>query len=346
MARITYPVRVSGLRCRSVSARTAFTLVELLVVVAIIGVLIGLLLPAVQAARESARRTTCVNKLRQVGQAMHNYADANKRLPQGCATIVTSGTSLSERDPNSGATWVVFILPFIEQESLATNYDHSVWSRHPTNNAITKTRLVELDCPSHPPVTSLFTQDATGVANPAGFVGFAKGNYAANAGSHQFDSFFTATRRGPFSVRGVYGAKWSEIVDGTSKTILATEIVKAQWNGQGDDRGAWGWSTGPTFSGYAYDNLSPAGGGQYILTPNTLGTRDSSPYSNNDSTHEIFHFRSRSDCCGGVGARSFHPAGCNFVFGDGAVRTLADTIDPATYQRLLSMADGQVVGDY
>ncbi len=326
--------------------RNAFTLVELLVVIAIIGVLVGLLLPAVQAARESARRTACVNKLRQIGQAMHNYADANKRLPQGCATIVAGGTSLGERDPNSGATWVVFILPFIEQESLAANYDHSVWSRHPTNNAITKTRLAELDCPSHPPVTRLFSDAATGVANPTGFVGFAKGNYAANVGSHQFDSFFTATRKGPFSVRGVYGAKWSEITDGTSKTILATEIAKAQINGHGDDRGAWGWATGPTFSGYAYDNLSPAGAGQYILTPNTLGTRDSAPYVNNDSTNPVFHFRSRSDCCGGVGARSFHPSGCNFVFGDGAVRTLADTIDPTTYQRLLAIADGQVLGDY
>jgi prepilin-type N-terminal cleavage/methylation domain-containing protein len=345
MARITYPVRVSGLRYRSVSARTAFTLVELLVVVAIIGVLIGLLLPAVQAARESARRTTCVNKLGQVGQAMHNYADANKRLPQACASLATSGT-VGERDPNSGATWVVFVLPFIELDSLGAAYDHSASSRHTTNNAITKNQLSELICPSHPPVTQRFSDAATGVANPTGFVGFAKGNYAANVGSERFNSYENTLTRGPFSVHKCYGAKWHELSDGTSHTVLASEIINASLNAHGDDRGAWGWATGPTFSGYAYDNLSPAGGGQYILTPNTLGTRDSSPYSNNDSTNPIFHFRSRGDCCGGVGARSFHPAGCNFVFGDGAVRTLADTIDPTTYQRLLSMADRQVVGDY
>jgi len=339
MAPITYPMRVSGLRWRTARARTAFTLVELLVVVAIIGVLVGLLLPAVQAARESARRTTCVNKLRQVGQAMHNYADANKRLPQACASLATSGT-VGERDTNSGATWVVFVLPFIELDSLGAAYDHSASSRHATNNAITKNQLSELICPSHPPVPQRFSDAATGVANPTGFVGFAKGNYAANVGSERFDSYENPLTRGPFSVHKCYGAKWHELSDGTSYTVLASEIINASLNAQGDDRGAWGWATGPTFSGRTWEDR------WVVLTPNNLSARDSAPYVNNDSTNRIFHFRSRSDCCGGVGARSFHPAGCNFVFGDGAVRTLADTIDPTTYQRLLSMADGQVVGDY
>jgi prepilin-type N-terminal cleavage/methylation domain-containing protein len=320
------------------SDRHGFTLVELLVVIAIIGTLVGLLLPAVQAARESARINSCQNKLKQIGLALHSCADTRKRLPQGCSTVVTSGTSLSERDANSGATWVVFVLPFIEQASLAAQYNHSVWSRDATNNAINKTRLAELLCPSHPPVVTLFSQAATGTANPSGFVGFAKGNYAANVGSHLFDSFFTATRKGPFSVRGVYGAKWSDITDGTSKTILASEITNAEWNGGGDDRGAWGWSTGPTFSG-----ASPSGG---VLTPNTLSFMDWSPYANNDLTNPIFHLRSESDCCGGVAARSFHTTGCNFVFGDGAVKMITDTIDPTTYQRLLAIADGNVAGAY
>jgi prepilin-type N-terminal cleavage/methylation domain-containing protein len=216
------------------SIRHGFTLVELLVVIAIIGTLVGLLLPAVQAARESARLNSCQNKLKQIGLAMHNSADIRKRLPPGCATVVTSGTSLSERDANSGATWVVFVLPFIEQAALAAKYDHSVWSRDATNNAINKTRVPELLCPSHPPVTGLFFQAATGVANPSGFAGFAKGNYAANVGSDLFDSFFTSTKRGPFSVRGVYGAKWSDITDGTSKTILASEIANEDDPGERD----------------------------------------------------------------------------------------------------------------
>jgi prepilin-type N-terminal cleavage/methylation domain-containing protein len=321
------------------SIRHGFTLVELLVVIAIIGTLVGLLLPAVQAARESARLNSCQNKLKQIGLAMHNSADIKKRLPPGCATVVTSGTSLSERDANSGATWVVFVLPFIEQAALAAKYDHSVWSRDATNNAINKTRVPELLCPTHPPVTGLFSQAATGVANPSGFAGFAKGNYAANVGSDLFDSYFTSTKRGPFSVRGVYGAKWSDITDGTSKTILASEIANAEAGGNGDDRGAWGWSTGPTFSG----------GSPYlvVLTPNNGRYMDWSPYSNNDTTNPIFNLRSQSDCCGGVGARSFHAdGGCNFVFGDGAVRMITDMIDPTTYQRLLAIADGQVMGEY
>jgi prepilin-type N-terminal cleavage/methylation domain-containing protein len=327
-------------RCcmRHRSLRHGFTLVELLVVIAIIGTLVGLLLPAVQAAREAARLNSCQNKLKQIGLALHNSADIKKQLPKGCTTVVTSGTSLSERDANSGATWVVFMLPFIEQEALAAKYNHSVWSRDASNNAISKTRISELLCPTHPPVTGLFTQAATGVANPSGFVGFAKGNYAANVGSHQFDSFFTATRKGPFSVRGVYGAKWSDITDGTSKTILASEIAIAEAGANGDDRGAWGWSTGPTFSGG-----SPSG---VVLTPNTFRDVDWAPYVNNDTTNSIFHFRSGADCCGGVAARSFHVTGCNFVFGDGAVKMISDTIDPTTYQRLLAIADGQVTGEY
>lgn len=287
------------------SFRHGFTLVELLVVIAIIGTLVGLLLPAVQTARESARRSSCQNKLKQVGLALHNYADAQKRLPPGCTTIASGGTSLNERDSNSGATWVVLVLPYLEQQSLYDRYNQSAWSRDATNNAITRNRLPELDCPSHEPATGRFTQAATGAANPTGFSGFAKGHYAVNVGSKLFNSYDDPLTRGPFSVLKLYGAKWSEFTDGTSRTILASEIINVQVGPDGDDRGAWGWSTGPTFSG----------GSPWlkVLTPNNPDPQavDWSPYINNDATNRISNLRGGSDCCGGVAARSYHDTGCN-----------------------------------
>lgn len=326
---------------RAAPNRTGFTLVELLVVIAIIGTLVGLLLPAVQSARESARLNSCQNKLKQIGLALHNYADAQKQLPKGCTTVASGSTSLVMRDPNSGATWVVFALPFLEQASLVSKYDFSVWARHGTNNAITKTRLQELVCPSHPPITTLLTQ---GPSTPAGFVGFAKGNYAVNVGARDFNtSYGTATTRGPFSVYQLYGAKFSDITDGLSKTILGSEIVNADVDGAGDDRGAWGWATGPTFCGL-YKCGTAAG--DVPLTPNSRMANDTSPYSNNDGTNANYNLRGVWDIDGGVGARSFHQGGCSFLFADGSVRMLSDSIASTTYLNLLAIADGKSPTDY
>src|SRR5438067_13078670 len=97
--------------------RRAFTLVELLVVIAIIGVLVALLLPAVQSARESARRMSCMNNLKQTGIALHNHHDSYGTFPAGG---VTNGTCCSTQ---SGATWTIYILPFIEQQTLYDKYD-------------------------------------------------------------------------------------------------------------------------------------------------------------------------------------------------------------------------------
>src|SRR3989304_5587049 len=100
--------------------RLAFTLVELLVVIAIIGVLVALLLPAVQAAREAARRMQCGNNLKQIGLAMHNYADANKKFAPGNITDGDCCGTLSH------ITWPISILPYVEQSALSERYNYSL----------------------------------------------------------------------------------------------------------------------------------------------------------------------------------------------------------------------------
>src|SRR5437899_6136076 len=104
-------------RFRTCLCRPGFTLIELLVVIAIIGVLVGLLLPAVQKVRETANRMTCQNNLKQIGLAVHNYHDANRTFPPGG---VTNGPCCGTK---SGATWAIYLLPYLEQENLYKLYD-------------------------------------------------------------------------------------------------------------------------------------------------------------------------------------------------------------------------------
>lgn len=129
----------SGMQASRCKRRAAFTLVELLVVIAIIGVLVALLLPAVQAAREAARRMQCTNNLKQIGLACHNYEAANKSLPPG---------SGYER-PDPVPTWVVRLFPFFEQQGIAAQYNAEEYADSPRNAALAKTSVIPvLVCPS------------------------------------------------------------------------------------------------------------------------------------------------------------------------------------------------------
>jgi prepilin-type N-terminal cleavage/methylation domain-containing protein/prepilin-type processing-associated H-X9-DG protein len=347
--------------------RRGLTLVELLAVIAIIGMLVGMLLPAVQAARESARRSDCASRLRQVGLALHQYQSSMGRLPAAGVSVNPAATQMIERDGDAtpanrmawaGASWAVFILPFLEQKTLNDAYDHSRLAVSGANNAITKTRVPALVCPAHPfvkPGSSLLTQPLDMYFSPrgdyspplpsaAGFIGFEKGNYAVNVGANKMQLVSDSTSaafKGPFSVAAMYGAPPAAVSDGSSNVIVASEIVNVLTGGNGDQRGAWGWPGGSTFCGRGT-------GTTIILTPNTLAQVDWMAYSNNDMTNPIFSFRGGGDSSagGGTAARSFHSGGCNFVFADGAQRFLTDAIDPTTYVRLLAIADGNVVSAF
>jgi len=309
--------------------KSGFTLVELLVVIAIIGVLIALLLPAVQQAREAARRMQCTNQQKQLGLALHNYHDTFGSFPPGAVWLGSGNEAPEEaRDEDWGATWALMILPFIEQDNLHALYDFGALARTGNatsgNNQVTRQRPDAFICPSHPEVTSRLTQN---------FNGFAKVNYAVSLGAcrnMRRADFNNNARKGAFNVVEQYGANFRDMTDGTSNSIILSEIFNV--DSGGDDRGAWGWNSGATFNGRNSDD---------ILTPNDNQQYDSSRYSFNSTSQTIYGMNSSPDTNSGcVAARSFHPGGVVMCMGDASCQFVAETIDETVYVNALAISDG------
>lgn len=310
-------------------------MIELLVVIAIIAILIALLLPAVQQAREAARRSTCKNNLKQLGLAMHNYHDTHRTFPPGAVWYGIGSAPENGRDANWGTTWVVQILPFMDQANLYNNYNMSLNARSAnasSTDSVLRAKIPSLICPSQPGVDrSNLSQD---------FNGFSKITYAASvgAGSTLTRSDYTnPNRRGFFSAVAQNGAKIRDVTDGSSNSIMLSEIVVGI--SSGDDKGAWGWCTGALFSGRNSNG---------ILTPNAK-VLDRTPYASNNTSDKNFNRRNSPDdinAGSGQAARSFHVGGVHATMGDGAVRFLSENIDQTTYLNLLSIADGNVVGEF
>jgi prepilin-type N-terminal cleavage/methylation domain-containing protein/prepilin-type processing-associated H-X9-DG protein len=311
-----------------------FTLVELLVVIAIIGILVALLLPAIQAAREAARRSQCINNLKQVGIAFQNYHDVHKQLPIGAYSCCNG-------------TWQPAILPFIEEQQLADmyqilpkteqffnddyRYDSEILTRTPPirNYEVTQKRIATLTCPSDEPQVA--------IGGIYGREGVTYHNYVANFGTTNHSGNPTLLGVGYFgspfigqddggNVRHNLVAKFKQISDGLSKTMLVSETVQGK---EGDLRGLtwWGWAAG--FETFVAPNGSDA---------DLLQNKD---YCKKDVA-------SNPPCGPAVGpkfynaARSRHQGGVNVVMCDGSVQFVVDDVDLATW-RAASTTKGQEV---
>ncbi len=299
--------------------RRAFTLIELLVVIAIIAVLIGLLLPAVQKVRESAARMQCGNNLKQMGLAIHSYHDTYKALPPS-------------RVGPQHATWFVLILPYLEQSALYNQWDltRNYYEQTPlVQNAFVRTYV----CPSRRSISmpsTMYEVSSTGIPDSQEHYG-SQGDYACNGGQ-----FYNAIVDHPLCQGAMCYANaqvdgsgqvtssqsqtaLKDITDGTSQTFLVGEkhSVQSMWGQSGPT-----WGEGAIWNGDFPRNFSRIGG----QTKWNLGQ------GSNDLVGP-FH------CKFG----SWHTGICQFLFSDGHVISLSNSIDMDTLQKLSCRNDGQVV---
>ncbi|MCA9046851.1 MAG: DUF1559 domain-containing protein, partial [Planctomycetaceae bacterium] len=199
------------------SRHRGFTLIELLVVIAIIAVLIALLLPAVQQAREAARRSQCKNNLKQIGLALHNYHDTFTVFPPGYITRNINNTAMATMESGPGFAWGTMILPYIDQAPLYNHFDFNEDATDHHNAEHGSEFLPVFACPSDPQPNKFTVTDGGGTTyelGSANYVGiFGYGSVTMNAGQPQGDGLFYRNSR-----KGM-----RDVTDGTSNTIMVGE---------------------------------------------------------------------------------------------------------------------------
>ena len=296
--------------------RSGFTLVELLVVITIIGILIALLLPAVQAAREAARRLQCSNNSKQVGLAMHNYHTAQRCFPPGTIYIYDSGNAANNY---FGLGWSSFILPFMESAQIYNKYDFSapIWTQYvpysePTNVEIGANRIAAYVCPSDP-------QDElcdVGTRQNGGRILWWKCNVAGVADSYSaWDDgalFDTPIHDGDGMLFNVRAVKIRDVTDGTSSTLFVGEVTGDK---PGSQRG-WTWVHFTLASPY--------------LGINGAGTIPGEGVFRRESGYEPTF-------------SSYHPGGCHFLIVDGSVQFISENIDAVVLRGLSTRGGGEPI---
>jgi prepilin-type N-terminal cleavage/methylation domain-containing protein len=351
------------------SARTClrgFTLVELLVVIAIIGILVALLLPAIQAAREAARRMSCQNNLKNLAIAVLNFENARKELPAGALVNPPSGSQLIDSDNlDYGASWIVQILPLIEEQALASAFDPGLLKQTKKTSDFDPAATSRpweaqpqiLLCPSDTALGRFFVPAASrGGGFPTG-LRFGKGNYVAYVCPEHAKSM----RVFPGAMINE-GQSLGKIVDGTSHTIMLTEI-KTRVN-EPDSRGAWvGGFMGGSILAYdmhsaktTTDSSDHRGSPRYIPTPypgvDPLPPNVGAHWSNEDYIRGCDSDTAVSQtedmpCIGqnagrsAAAPRSNHVGGINAAHVDGSVIYITNEIDLFLMARMVSVTDGQ-----
>jgi prepilin-type N-terminal cleavage/methylation domain-containing protein/prepilin-type processing-associated H-X9-DG protein len=331
------------------NGRRGFTLIELLVVIAIIAVLIALLLPAVQAAREAARRSQCVNNLKQIGLSMLNYESSNQSLPWGQKSCCWG-------------TWILPTLPGMEQQAMfnAWNFvgdykwygsatmDTNFRYSGVTNVTVSSARINSLMCPSDGSDSS-----TTGIGQTISGVTFltTSQSYVVNMGNLQtaqpttfaFGGITYSFGGAPFTdmdgpgpgMNNVTVVKLSAINDGLSNTMLASECIVGvgkggQYNASYDLRGFSWWGSGASYTAWNPPNSS-------LPDVTEASSYCVYPYQNNPPCTQpatLTRFNT---------ARSRHPGGVNTVFADGSVKFIKNSIGLVTWRGLSTTAGGEVI---
>jgi prepilin-type N-terminal cleavage/methylation domain-containing protein len=334
------------MRLRSLSRSRGFTLVELLVVIAIIGVLVALLLPAVQSAREAARRMSCTNKIKQLTLALHNYESNHQCFPIG-----TINLSANPDDPNGrngagpigiGSPWICMILPFIEQPALYENYMRIVrerpevvdWFGNATYAATPcgDKQLAVMMCPSHPPTTEV-------LKNGTGMEHLARGNMCANYGKGGYGVQFC---QDPL-IGGLFATNLKiaprDVTDGLSTTLAISELKFRTMGGGAttisseDTRGTWTYGVmgGNIFSAQTGPNSAANDGVWGCRNAPTQGM----PCSQSGSPYAALR----------AAARSYHPAGVQASLADGSVRFVSTNISLTVWQAMATRGGGENAND-
>jgi prepilin-type processing-associated H-X9-DG protein len=300
----------------------------LLVVIAIIGVLIGLLLPAVQAAREAARRAQCSNNLKQIGIALNTYHDAHNTFPPGyCSFWRLDGgdPGVAEDDIGPGWAWGSLILPQMEQTNVFNAINFNLNLTYAANSTAQLLRVSNYLCPSDTtkeqvPVRNeenTETVYTVGTGNYVGMYGLGEVGEAPGAGN---GVFFRNSRVG-----------FRDMTDGSSNTIAVGErshnLSYVTWTGRAV--GGWLFKTSSIEGGADQFAAEPEESFTMILGP--IGLEDGNRTPNNPEAH-VEDYWSR------------HPGGVNFLFGDGSVHFLKNSIAPQTFRALGTRAGGEVVG--
>lgn len=357
---------VFGQKSEFAGKRSGFTLIELLVVIAIIAILVSLLLPAVQQAREAARRASCKNNLKQFGIALHNYHDVNGQFPPA---------GIGERYNPSGwsrqASWFVRILPYIEQGPAYdgmpfsdSTFDaiNASWAAPARGWEVMNQTVVSMfSCPSSPlPQTETYDMSSQTQALGAPVsISIQIPDYAANSGSgYRGGTINTAASSQEWGWGGYVAdngiipmiyrdypappypgtpVSFRSITDGTSSTIAIGEqsnyrIDPATGDKQ-DGRSGWGlggfWACGTASHGNYFTN--------FVTTMFPI---------NDNTAWWIGQARNNSESYNNMPFRSAHRGGAQFVLADGSVRFISENIDFATYTALMDRSDGSVVGEF
>ncbi len=320
--------------------RKGFTLIELLVVIAIIAILVALLLPAVQQAREAARRSSCKNNLKQIGLALHNYHDTHRTFPMGNQrqdNRASCGHSSEASFAANRTLWGAHILPFLEQTALYEQIDFGQGGTGPectgpgsgrggANTAALQVELAAYRCPSDPG-SKLDTGETDGPTSYLACIG-ANVRQRAKSGPGNFmndgDSVLFLNSK----------TKFRDITDGSSNTMVISECLVGSP------------VTDVPFSGFTTctsptSTVVPRTGRSWMFEYDMASWGFSTLVGPN--TDEI-------DCRlfdnGRIAARSRHTGGVQIVLADGSVRFVSDSINLATWQNLGHKRDGSVMGEF